>query len=321
MNILAFDANLPWIFGLMGAFLVARLLLALSQAKINWRRAPRIVACEDGSVQSLGFVLTLPFFIMIIMLIVQVSQIMIANIIVHQAAFAAVRSAIVWIPANVGLDETANRISSFSLIEQTAEGSRYRVSPGLGSAKFFKIRQAAVLACSPSAPSRDLGYVLDPLGQQTYDAYLKLYRGLDADASEQNLISARLHNKLAYAYANTNVQIDFWHRVGPYPHYQDPPLQVQYQIGPWFDEFQPNEVGWQDHITATVTFNLPLLPGPVRLFASGSQPATDGSTLPAADGRGATDITGNTFVFTLSASATMLNEGEKPLLPYFQEEF
>ena len=49
--------------------------------------------------QSLSFVLTLPLFIMVMMMIVQVSQLMIGMVVVHYAAFAAARSAAVWIPA------------------------------------------------------------------------------------------------------------------------------------------------------------------------------------------------------------------------------
>jgi hypothetical protein len=329
MNIIAFDANLPWVLGLMAACLVARLLIALSNARFNLRRFPAIHRCEEGSVQSLSFVLTLPFFIMIIMLIVQVSQIMIANIIVHQAAFAAVRSAIVWIPANVSEDEPANCISSISVINQTIEGIHYRVNSSPSSLKLAKIRQAAVLVCAPSAPSRDLGYPLDPLGQLTHSALTKLYAGLDSDSNSNRLISTRLKNKLAYAYGNTDLRLEFWHRVGPYEDYQDPNLRYHYDIGPYFDEFRLNELGWQDHVTATVTFNLPLLPGPVRLFANGSRinggalsaSGYGSPTVPASDGFGSTDITGRTFVFVLSASATMVNEGEKPRLSYHQEEF
>ena len=52
---------------------------------------------------------------MIMMFIVQVSQLMIGTIVVHYAAFAAARTAIVWIPARLGLEESENCISVYDL--------------------------------------------------------------------------------------------------------------------------------------------------------------------------------------------------------------
>jgi len=65
-------------------------------------RLRRLHRDEAGNVQSLSFVLTLPIFIMLMMLIVQASQLMIGQVVVEYAAVAAARSAIVWIPAAVG---------------------------------------------------------------------------------------------------------------------------------------------------------------------------------------------------------------------------
>ncbi len=352
-------ANLPWTGLLIAAFVVARILVWSSNAKLKWKRIPAIHKCEEGSTQSLSFVLTLPFFMMILMLIVQVCQIMMANIAVHQAAYASVRSAAVWIPATIEL-ETANRISSFSLLEQTAEGTHFRIQSNVDSPKYSKIKQAAVLAVASHAPSRDFEYQLDAQGLQTANALARLYGGLDADSNSNRSIATRLRNKLAYANANTVVQVDFWHRVGPFDDFQDPPLQQRYDVPPYRDEYAPNELGWQDHITSTVTFNVPLLPGPLRFLkfnsrnqisvdSNGSGTATHSRAIaakqqqtceddeeqdptetdsggncpvvPADDGCGTTDATGQTFTFSVSASATMIIEGQKALLTYVQEGF
>lgn len=302
----------PWALVLVLAIGMLRLLVYLSGATLDLRRLKQLNRCQDGAVQSLSFVLTLPFFVMIVMLIIQVSQIMIANVILQYSAFAAVRSAVVWIPANVSLQETENRISSFDLIQQTGDGEQYRVAP-FGQ-KYSKIKQAAVLALLSQGPSRDLGYSLDSEGEQTSLALATLYRGLDADSVSNGLISTRLRNKLAYTYSNTDVQIEFWHRNRLNPWHRDPPLQVEYQIPPYLDEFSMNELGWQDHITATVTYNIPLLPGPVRLFAPAARTGPNGE-------QARTDASGQTYVFPIQASATMVNEGEKPLISYWQEEF
>ncbi|MDB4778392.1 pilus assembly protein, partial [bacterium] len=83
----------PWAILLVGSVVVARLLIGASGAKLNWQRLKLINRCQEGSVQSLAFVLTLPFFVMIMMLIVQASQVMVANVAVHYSAYAAARSA------------------------------------------------------------------------------------------------------------------------------------------------------------------------------------------------------------------------------------
>ena len=60
-------------------------------AGCGWAGSAASTAIKPGSVQTLSFVLTLPIFIMVMMLIVQVSQLMIGLIVVHYAAYAAAR--------------------------------------------------------------------------------------------------------------------------------------------------------------------------------------------------------------------------------------
>jgi len=105
-------ACLPW-FGLLlaaGMFLLA--LTRLNGSRPDPRRLARLHRDEVGSVQSLSFVLVLPFFVMVILFIVQVSQLMIGTVVVHYAAYAAARAAIVWIPANLSEYEPENCISA-----------------------------------------------------------------------------------------------------------------------------------------------------------------------------------------------------------------
>ena len=82
-------------------------MVRLSGLRPRLGRLRRLHRDQAGSVQSLSFVLTLPLFVMVMMLIVQVSQLMIGLIVVHYAAYAAARSAVVWIPANLPSPETA----------------------------------------------------------------------------------------------------------------------------------------------------------------------------------------------------------------------
>lgn len=317
----------PWAICLVVAVVAARLLVALSGAKFDFTQLRRFHSNESGSVQSLSFVLTLPFFVMVLMLIVQVNQIMFGNIIVHYSAFAAVRSASVWVPANGDpVFETANRISSMTLINSTEEGQQYLISPFI-EGKFAEIRQAATLACMPLAPSRNLGYTLGQFGSRSQIAMEKVYSGLDPQSSTNSKIADRLRNKLAYSYPNTDVQLTIWHRWRPRivwirderVEWRDPPLQPifpeAYGVAPYFDEYYDNEIGWQDELTALVTFNLPLLPGPIRFFApTGGAIAADGSI-------SSKDQSGEVFIWPLKALATMGLEGQKPQLPYWQESF
>src|SRR5262245_60242050 len=92
-------ACLPWLALLAASVLCLRFLARLSGATLCLGRLRALHRDQAGAVQSLSFVLTLPAFIMVMLFIVQVSQLTIGTIVVHYAAFASARSAIVWIPA------------------------------------------------------------------------------------------------------------------------------------------------------------------------------------------------------------------------------
>ncbi|MCR4411971.1 MAG: pilus assembly protein, partial [Thermoguttaceae bacterium] len=300
MHRAALSACLPWFGLLVLSLVVLRLLVHLNRARFDWRRLVHLHGDQDGSVQSLSFVLTLPVFLWVILFIVQVSQLMIATVVVHYAAYAAARSAVVWIPQRVashGVLEWENCIPYYELDREAAQqlpitnpadpnygptdgGMTFVVQPG--SVKHQKIAWAAVLACLPICPSRSLGLQEPPFGAAAADAMRRAYDALAPNASAQQAVLTRLRNKLAYAagrmeierwdeaagdwvYENvplTDVQIRFYH-----PNYE-PPLVTHY-VGPDFEEFrQGMELGWQDHVTVTVTHQLALLPGPGRLLAS-----------------------------------------------------
>ena len=74
-----------------------RLLITLSGARRRSRGFAGLHRDQQGSVQSLSFVMTLPFFIMIMMGIVQIGQIMLAKVVVEYAALASARAASVWV--------------------------------------------------------------------------------------------------------------------------------------------------------------------------------------------------------------------------------
>ncbi|MBI1900006.1 MAG: hypothetical protein HYS13_02680 [Planctomycetia bacterium] len=293
-------ACLPWLAVLLAALACLRLIVRVGGGGLRWRRLALLHHDENGAVQSLSFVLTVPAFIMVLMLIVQVSQLMIGTVVVHYAAYAAARSAIVWIPANIGGDEEENRISVFAPADAgiPGPGQGYRIAPG--SEKFEKIRFAAVMACVPISPSRSVGF---RTSAEELQSLMNVYGALDPEWGTNPMLPVRLHNKLAYSLENTQVEITFLHKES------EPPIR-RYDIPHNRDEFYYNEVGWQDPIKVTVTHKLALLPGPGRLLArstvAGGQDNVSAKI----------DKSGRTYVRELTASVTMGNEGEKPVLRY-----
>jgi hypothetical protein len=300
-------------------FLAAWALVRSSRVQLRLGRLFELHRDEAGSVQSLSFVLTLPLFIMIMMLIVQVSQLMIGVVVVEYAAFATARSAAVWIPAAMAPPEGPCCISSYSVDPDALDqalpelnpaaadygpksgGVTYLIAPG--SPKYTKIASAAILACVPISPSRDVG--LQAPAAAEMDSVLKAAYGTLAPSSGTNgAIGPRLDRKLAYSMQNTNVQIRFYHKN------QEPPLET-YGEADDPGEFYSNEVGWQDPITVTVNYNFPLLPGPGRLLARfvAGPSGTDkvASTI---------QKIGSVYTYPLQASATIGNEGEKSVVTY-----
>ena len=312
-------ACLPWLVLLLVLILAAWVLVRFSRAQLRLGRLLELHRDEVGSVQSLSFVLTLPLFIVIMMMIVQVSQLMIGTVVVHYAAFAAARSAAVWIPAAMAAPEGPCCISSYSIdpdapdqvapeLDPTAAnygpssgGLTYKIEPG--SRKFDKIASAAILACVPISPSRDLG-LQAPTAAAMASVLKNAYGTLSPSSGSNSAIGPRLDRKLAYAMNNTEVEIRFFHKN------QEPPLETYYEPDD-LGEFYFNEVGWQDTITVTVNYQFPLLPGPGRMLAK-YVVGTSGRDKVAES----IEKHGSVYTYPLQASATIGNEGEKSVVTY-----
>lgn len=297
-----FWSCLPWLgwlllglFGLVVTLWFARAdFTRASSPTVLWRRLRRLHRCDAGAVQSLSLVLTLPMFLLFLLFIVQVSQLMIGTMVVHYAAWAAARTAIVWIPASTSDLEPANVLAiSFG---QVTPGHTYgtgpltaqspAVAPG-GSPKVQRIHAAAILAVAPICPSRNL-WSADQTRQivnafpATARAYPLLVRAfpLDPNSNRQGAIQRRMENKLAYSLSNTAISIE-WREVptqspdayvgatyNPRAHRdgyiltRDGPVVVQpaHVFNPW-------EVGWEDTVTVWVAHRYALLPGPGRFLA------------------------------------------------------
>lgn len=312
---------LPWLLLLVGTALALLTVMRFGGGRLRLGRLRLLHRDEAGAVQTLSFVLTLPIFIMLLMLMVQASQLMVGQMVVEYASIAAARSAIVWIPAGVGTPgalEWENCISSYTPAGNqtgTNGGTRYVVNPG--SPKYDKILSAAILACAPISPSQAVAGQQAPPGD-VLTAVQTAYAALAPASANNPGIAQRLSNKLAYSQNNTTMLLTFVHKPDAPSAINEPPLQSYPDLAdlgpPNAVEFQFNELGWQDSISVTVFHQLALLPGPGRLIFGRAVSPTGQADQVAAQ----VQQVGNVYVYTLSAATTLGSEGEKPfpIVPY-----
>ncbi len=335
---------LPAFAVLAVGFVLLWLVVRVSGARLEVRRLLTLHRSEKGAVQSLSFVLTLPLFIMLVMFIVQVSQLMIGIMGVHYAAFAAARAAIVWTPARVAggsqgeAEEIENELQP-PLREETplnltftGSGTDFAGSQAYTSYKLEKILGAAAMATAPISPSKSM---VEPIncsqcGVQAW-AFQAMYQQLVPSSSGNSKIPARLLNKLSYAYWNTRVELAFFDKDtldGPTYNPRElvlfDGLPQRNDEGEWIRNWIPHEVGWQDPLRLTVTHDFALLPGPGRFLAkyivrADGEPDRVSSRVEIRGGAGDNvPWSRSAYTVPISASATLTSEGFKPLLPYEQ---
>jgi len=322
-------ACLPWAGVLLATGMIAWLLLRMAKARPDLRRVLALHRDDVGAVQSLSFVLTLPIFVLLMLFIIQVSQIMIGTVVVHYAAFAAARAAVVWIPAKVGDWELENCIGPGYMLDPmapdqvmpitdptsseygpTSGGLTFIIPYDPASPKYQKIANAAILAVMSICPSRDLGLTVSGSAGTAVNLLQQAYLANVPGASNIPRIPRRLENKLAYALTATELELRFFHSN------REPPL-APYFIEDDIYEFRPNELGFQDTITVTVTHHMALLPGPGRFLA---RPVRRPDGLP---DQVAQQIERHNGIATypLRASISMGIEGEKSVIPYTYSAF
>lgn len=342
MNRAVLQALLPALAALAVAFVLLRLVVRLSGARLQVARIRTLHRSEEGAVQSLSFVLTLPLFIMIVMFIVQVSQLMIGIMGVHYATFAAARAAIVWTPARVVGTSTGDEIENELQpplqadvplnLTFTGSGTDFQGSAAYTSHKLEKILGAAAMATAPVSPSRQMveQVLCSQCGVQPW-AFQAMYQRLVPAAQTNSRIPGRLLNKLSYAYWNTRVELAFFDKdtlEGPTYNPRElvlfDGLPQRDDEGEWIRDWVPHEVGWQDPIRLTVTHDFALLPGPGRFLAkfivrADGEPDRVSSRVEIRGGpNDSVPWTRSAYTVPISASATLTNEGFKPLLPYEQ---
>lgn len=315
----------PGLVALTVCFVLLRILARASGARWDWSRLERVHCCERGGVQSLAFVLTFPLFLAILMLIVQISQLMAAQMVVHYAAFAAARAACVWIPAEVcgSVDEPANVQSVYPQSSSTIDSmSLVTIDSSLDSPKLQQIRSAAVQAIAPICPSADLGSTTFPsmANLERISAQQQAYAALVPASQANSRIPGRLRNKLMYADQNTTVTLRWLDAMSQQgrdslshrtynPRNHDNPSII----------FDPYEVGWQDPLTVRVEHQFALLPGPGRLLAKYIVRADGQPDAVAPKIQTATGYRQRVNTTRIFAEATLSNEGIKSVRPYLHE--
>ena len=346
----------PALYALGVALLLLVVVIRVSGCRLDLGRLGQLHRCQRGGVQSLSFVLTLPVFVMIVMFIVQVSQLMIAQVVINYAAYGAARSIAAWVPQHVieiepqdqstdpfGLGpHYQNLIRDNRLRPGTSFGYQYIGGSredgfvggvdGQATESIYKLDypfRSAVAACAAISPSRQLGLNLTSDAQEHFLATRTAWQqfaGPNASAAS----NARLYSKYCYSYWNTEMWVQF--------------QNLDSNIGPTYNplnnpahQYLPNEIGWRDPITVTVRHNLALLPGPGRFLAkflvrpggppdmvsrrisrwAGPRRRVDGQAGNSAAGT-AHDPRYNQRVYatTIWARATVTNDGVKSLVPY-----
>lgn len=345
------QACLPWFFWLFVASVAGLLILQFCGGRVDWRRLRRLGSCEDGAVQSLSLVLTLPVFILIVLFIVQISQIMIAIMVVNYSAFAGARAASVWIPADVttdvsfadgiigpellptGLLEPANVLNGFIDGDALIDNGFARMSAtnGATSAKYQKVVLASIIPIMSISPSANVGGSQLPAQLvPTYHALVKLYPQFDTRSRSNKQMPQRLLNKLSYASSSTTVDLVWQNISHPTRDILEGPTYNPYMHpAPSVPAWNPNEIGFRDPITVVVTHQFVLLPGIGRILSrpldsdSLSQSQSQSTSTPASSvDRAAKRITrrgaaGNeVYTIQLEASATFVNEGYKSVMRY-----
>jgi len=333
---------LPAFVAMSVAFVLLWLVMKLSRTKFSLPRLKTLHRCEQGAVQSLSFVLTLPLFVMLVMFIVQVSQLMIGVIVVNYAAFAAGRAAIVWAPAQFGgssaYSHAFENVMPDPLRDDNAVLAQFSSSSiatnGVDQAASYKLNKmfsAAVMALAPISPSHAyVEPVTCPSCPVQTDVVQAIYQQFDSIAASNSKIPERLRNKLSYATWNTSLDIAFIAKdYERGPTYNPRVLRVvdgviaTNETGEYVRDWNRNEIGWQDPIIVRVTHDFALLPGPGRFLAKfivGGDGRQD-AVAPTIQRQAAFDrvpLLEPVHTTPISATVTLINEGFKPLLSYEQ---
>ena len=265
------DPSMRWylliLFAVMfGLIVIARMLRQAHRGRPSSRQA---------GTATIEFALVFPIFLFLILTLVQTSLLMVGNLYVHYAAFAAVRSAIVQVPRDIIVDPVVDAFNE----------PRNRVN-GDDSTKRERIRRAAVYALVPVAGRLNT----QAAGSDIYTNHLQHYFNT-YDRTAPNWVDRLAGMKLQYANAYTDIDLYIARPSA------DTAPQLQYTLVPRDSTYT---FGEREAVTVRVTHRLNLaMPYVGSMFADGKHDANAGT------GR---------YVIT-EAMYALTNEGIDPYLP------
>lgn len=159
-----------WLLGIAG---VALLIRAACRGANPIRRLARD---EDGAAYSLAYVLTVPFYLVLICLVVETSSLLVVKIGTMYAAYAAARSRIVWEP----------------------------VAPSVAQER---MELAGKQAMTPFASSHSLHRSGSPAPSDAAQNYMNAYRNYSANVAPAQPSDAYWSNRYQHAWGATRVTL------------------------------------------------------------------------------------------------------------------
>lgn len=270
-----------------------------------WRRLNsrlrELPDCQEGGVQSLALVMTLPLLIGSILLVVQLTQVLLGVMTVQYAAFSAARSAAVWIPARIDSQNSPENVVDRLIVR----GQAIDLTPEQrsGSRKLQEIFAAAAQSCVAISPARAVDGPRAGAAEiaEAVDAFLQ-FQQLSNDPRIARWRTA-MGNRWSYAFANTRVRLAFLTEPRQTPTYNP----INHPVVP----YRQDEAGWDESVTVIVQHEVSLVPGPGRLLFQratwGSVPAGLAANWPGSGRRDRVPVIG---------SATVTLAGLKALRPF-----
>jgi len=167
---------------------VAACLLIAALWRLGRAGGPRP---PDAGTAAIEFALLFPLALTVVLILLQSMFVVAGNMAVHHGAFAAARSAIVWVPEKLSADEPRNQVTDPS-----------------ASAKMLRIRSAAVYAVMPVSAGK-----IGAGGAGGAGSAAVVQDGLDRlhrfyGERPPNWIRTQLEGKHQYAWAFTHVRLD-----------------------------------------------------------------------------------------------------------------
>jgi len=179
---LSLKAGAAALLSLVGLYLVVGVIWRLGRA----RRRPG----EESGTAAIEFVLLFPIALCIVLVMIQSVLVVTGNIVVHYAAYAAARAAVVWVPEKVSYDEPRNVVADPAY-----------------SAKMLHIRGAAVdVLKAVSASGKGAGGAGEAPGslvvKDGYDRFFSLH-----NRPTPRWVHTMLPGKYDYAWEYTEVTL------------------------------------------------------------------------------------------------------------------